>query len=335
MLGDNIVMQYQINRIVKRCEVWKGRLLHYLKLKPTSYNIEMVCHSSSYLISWLNELQNYDEDAYEKYVLNVKSLLERASEKIFNYYYMKCKYSCPTKLANSKVYIKNVKRLLDHIYYVLWCSYYAENDSFIENVYNTIVWDIAKNLPPTTSMKGKDRRVGRSLWELLVYFEKFLDYEVPEWAIKKFQTRDLIKPKVAEEETYNIMAVLDEIEQSNPSISSDLEYRMLRNDLLWATEFGSKERRKILKKVLKQKCECGQNFSIIKSDLLYDIKRNDIIIFAKIMCKNCGKTTVIRRPVEKTRMEFDALDKLDEYLYNAYRISLIDKVKAMLQKHGY
>jgi len=39
--------------------------------------------------------------------------------------------------------------------------------------------------------------------------------------------------------------------------------------------------------------------------------------------------------VEKTRMEFDALDKLDEYLYNAYRISLIDKVKAMLQKQKY
>jgi hypothetical protein len=325
-------MQYQINRIVKRCEVWRNRLLHHLAQKPTGYSIEMVCHSSSYLISWLNELQNYDEEAYERYVSNVRGLLEKASEAIFNYYYVRCKNSYPKKLAYSKKFLKNVKMLIDHIYYVLWCSYYAENDSFIENVYNIIVWEIAKNLPPTASMKKEDRRVGRSIWELLIYFEKFLDYEVPEWAIKKFQTRDLIKPKIAEEETYNIMAVLDEIEQSNPSISSDLEYRMLRNELLWSTELGSRERRKILKRTLKQKCECGNEVRIVKSDLVYDIKRNVIMIFAKTVCENCGKTVVVKTPVEKTRMEFDALDKLDEYLYNAYRISLIDKVKAMLQK---
>jgi len=335
MQGDNIVMQYELNRIVRRCDIWRNRLLHYLNLKPTRRCMEMVCHSSSYLISWLNELQNYDEDAYERYMSNVRGLLERASEAIFNYYYARCKNSSPQRLAYSKRYVKNVKMLLDHIYYVLWCSYYAENDSFIEEVYNIIVWDVAKNLPPTTSMEKEDRRVGRSLWELLIYFEKFLDYEVPEWAIKKFQTKDLIKPKVAEEETYNIMAVLDEIEQSNPSISSDLEYRMLRNELLWSTELGSRERRKILKKALKQKCECGDEVRIVKTDLVYDIKRNDIIIFAKTVCKNCGKTVVVRTPVEKTRMEFDALDRLDEYLYSTYRISLIDKVKAMLQKQKY
>ncbi|MCX8189418.1 MAG: hypothetical protein N3F64_06870 [Nitrososphaeria archaeon] len=329
-------MQYQLNRIIKRCEVWRNRLLYYLKLKPSQYNIEMVCHSSSYLISWLNELQNYDEDSYEKYLSNVKILLKRASETIFNYYYIRCKRYASLNSKYSKKYIKSVKMLLDHVYYVLWCSYYAENDSFIENVCNIIVWDIAKNLPPTLSMKDKrDRLVGRNLWELMIYFEKFLDYEIPEWAIQKFQTESLIKPKIAEEETYNIMAVLDEIEESNPSISSDLEYRMLRNELLWSTEFGSKERRKILKKFLRQRCECGHEFKIVKSDLLFDIKSNDIIIYAKSVCRNCGKMVVTKKPVEKTRMEFDALDKLDEYLYNVYQISLIDKVKAMMQKQRY
>lgn len=335
MLGDNNIMQYQLNRIIKRCEVWRNRLLYYLKLKPSQYNIGMLCHSASYLISWLNELQNYDEDAYEKYLLNVKGLLKRVAETVFNYYYIRCKKNF-TNSKYSKKYIKSVKQLLDHIYYVLWCSYYAENDSFIENLCNTIVWDIAKNLPPTNSMKDKrDKLVGRSLWDLLIYFEKFLDYEIPEWAIQKFQTESLIKPKVAEEETYNIMEVLDEIEESNPSISSDLEYRMLRNELLWSTELGSKERRKILKKVLRQKCECGNDFKIIKSDLLFDIKSNDIIIYAKSVCRNCGKTLITRKPVEKTRMEFDALDKLDEYLSNVYHVSLIDKVKALMQKQRY
>ncbi len=335
MLGDNSIMQYQLNRVIRRCEFWRGRLLHYLMLKPSQYNIEMVCHSSSYLISWLNELQNYDEDVYEKYLLNVNGLLKRAAEAIFNYYYIRCKkFSVNQKF--SRKYVRNVKMLLDHIYHVLWCSYYAENDSFIENVYNIIVWDIAKNLPPTISMKDRrDKLVGRSLWELLIYFEKFLDYEIPDWAIQKFQTESLIKPKVAEEETYNIMAVLDEIEESNPSISSDLEYRMLRNELLWSTEFGSKERRKILKKVLRQKCECGHTFRIVESDLLFNIKSNNIIIYAKSVCRNCGKTVVVKKPVEKTRMEFEALDKLDEYLYNVYQISLIDKVKAMMEKQRY
>lgn len=326
-------MQNQVDRIIKRCEVWRNRLLHYLKLKPSQHNIEMLCHSSSYLLSWLNELQNYDENVYEKYSLNVKGLLNNTAEIIFNYYYGKCKECYHTNSTFSRKYVKSVKMLLDHIYYVLWCSYYAEHDSFIENICNIIVWDIAKNLPPTISMKEKrDRQIGRSLWELLIYFEKFLDFEIPEWAIQKFQTKNLIKPKIAEEETYNIMAALDEIEESNPSISSDLEYRMLRNELLWSTELGSKERRKILKKVLKQKCECGYDFRIIKSDLLFDVKSNDIIIYAQSVCRNCGKTIITRNPVEKTRMEFDALDKLDEYLYDAYRISLIDKVKSMIQK---
>jgi hypothetical protein len=320
------------NRLIRGCERWKNRLAYYLSLKPTIYHIDDLCRSSTYLISWLNDLHDYDERVYEKSLSSSKYFLNKASETIFNYFYLNCRHNTHFSL-NSKRYVKSVGELIDHMYYVLWCSYYGGNDDFLDHVFNVFLSDIATNLPPTSNLKGRSEKyVGRALWEILTYFEKLLDYDVPLWAIQKFQTKNLTKPKINEDETYNIMMALDSVELSLPIVTEDVRYRVLRNELLRSTEFGARERRKVLKNALRQRCECGAPLKLMKSDITLNKNRDNLVLITETVCKVCGRYYNSEDRVEKTKVEFSAFDQLDEYLNQNYGVSLIQRIKNTLHK---
>ncbi|MEM3404203.1 MAG: hypothetical protein QXJ17_06690 [Nitrososphaeria archaeon] len=325
-------MSTEQQRIISRCDKWRSNLVHYLTRKPNRANIEKICHSVTYLLSWMENLSEYDQESYDRYLQNIKFYLNKASESIFNYFYTNCRNNSKKGVYNSARYVKSVGELIDHLYYVLWCSYYGENDSFIEEVYNTLLNDIARNLPPTSSLRGREgKRVGKKMWDILVYFEKLLDHDVPTWAIQKFQTKDLIKPKVKEDETFNIMSVLDEIELTDNRITDDLQYRQLRNNLLKSTEYGSKERRRALNYLLKQRCKCGAQLKLGTADVEYDRDGDRLILVTRALCEVCHSTYSIKRAVEKTKDEFEALDQLDEYLRDNYGISLVRRIRTTFQ----
>ena len=325
-------MYAEQNRLIRGCDRWKSSLAYHLSLKPTLSHIDDICRSSTYLISWLNDLHDYDEHMYEKTLSSSKYYLSKASETIFNYFYLNCRHN--TKFSfNSKRYIISVGELIDHMYYVLWCSFYGGNDDFLGHVLNVFLSDIATNLPPTPSLKGRsEKHVGRAMWEILAYFGKLLDYDVPSWAIQKFQTKNLTKPKINEDETYNIMTALDNVELSFPIITDDVQYRALRNELLRFTEYGARERRKVLKNALRQKCECGAPLKLMKSDITLNKNRDHLVLITKTACKVCGRYYNRESQVEKTKVEFGALDQLDEYLDSNYGVSLIQKIRDTLPK---
>ena len=326
-------MYTEQKRLIRGCERWKNKLAYYLSLKPTLSNIDNVCRSSTYLISWLNDLHDCDEESYEKCLSSSKYYLNKASEVIFNYFYLTCKRNTPKFFFNSKRYVKSVRELIDHMYYVLWCSYYGERDDFLNHVFNVFLRDIATNLPPASSLKGRSEKyVGRAMWEILKYFEKLLDYDVPSWAIQKFQTKDLTKPKISEDETYKIMAALDNVELSFPIVTDYTRYRVLRNELLRSTEYGARERRKVLKNALRQRCECGAFLKLMKSDITLNKNKDNLVLITKTACKVCGRYYHHESPVEKTKVEFSALDQLDEYLDSNYGVSLIQKIRDTLHK---
>lgn len=326
-------MSTEQQKIINRCDKWRNNLVYYLTRKPNRANVEKVCHSATYLLSWVETLSEYDQEAYDRYLHSTKFYLNKASETIFNYFYTSCRNVSKRGAYNSARYIRSVGELIDHLYYVLWCSYYGENESFIENVYNILLNDIARNLPPTSNLKDRNgRRVGKRMWDILVYFEKLLDYDVPTWAIQKFQTKDLIRPKVKEDETFSIMSVLDEIELANNRIPDDPQYRQLRSNLLRSTEYGSKERRRVLNHVLRQKCKCGAPLKLGASDVEYDRDEDRLMLVTRASCQVCHTTYFIKKAVEKTKDEFDALDQLDEYLKDNYGISLVRRIKTALQK---
>jgi hypothetical protein len=316
------------NILIKRCDRWKKSLAYFLSLKLTHSNIENICHSSTYLISWLNDLRDCDEKVYESYLSNVRHYLNMSSEVVFNYFFSRCKLTIPKSPRYSTRYVKAVGELIDHVYYTLWCSYYSENEEFVDRVYSAFLNDIIRNLPPTSNLKGRNgKRVGKAMWELLMYFEKLLDYDTPLWAIQKFQTKDLIKPKINQEETYKIMSALDQIELSNPPLVSDLQYRLLRNELLTSVEYASRERRKILKGSKNARCICGALLDSSGLNVEYNINGERLILLAKVSCSKCGKLFSIRSPVDKTKRELDQLEQMDEYLNTNYNISLIKRMK--------
>jgi hypothetical protein len=280
------------------------------------------------LISWLNDLRDCDEKVYENYLSNVRHYLDMSSEAVFNYFFSRCKLTVPKSPRYSTKYVKAVGELIDHVYYALWCSYYSENEKFVDRVYSVFLNDIARNLPQTSNLKGRNgKRVGKAMWELLMYFEKLLDYDTPLWAIKKFQTKDLIKPKINQEETYRIMSTFDQIELSNPTLVSDLQYRFLRNELLTSAENASRERRKVLKGSKNTRCICGTLLNSSRFNVEYNISNGRLILLAKASCSKCGKLFSIKCPVDKTKRELDQLDQMDEYLNTNYDISLIKRMK--------
>ncbi|MGQ9781548.1 MAG: hypothetical protein ACUVQ8_04760 [Nitrososphaeria archaeon] len=321
-------MLIEQDRLIKRCNRWKNSLVRYLSLPPTSVNVEEICHSSTYLISWLNDLRDCDEEAYENYLLTLRHHLSKASEVIFNHFYFAYKSSSIGVHVSKRRYMTAVERLAEHTYCVLWCSYYAGSDDFIDHVYNVLINDIVRSLPPASGLKGRrEKRIGRIIWDLLTYFEKFLDYDIPSWAIQKFQTKALTKPKITEDETYKIMLALDSIELSNPNLSDDIQYRFLRGELLTLTERGSRERRRILGNIAKQKCECGSSVKLMRSEVMYYGDKDSLILVTTTRCGTCGRSYNMRRPVEKTKAEFDAIDQLNKYLESCYGISLIAKIQ--------
>jgi hypothetical protein len=321
-------MSDERKRLMRGCERWKNSLAYYLTLKPTKSNVESICHSSSYLISWLNDLHDCDERLYEQFLFSSKYFLNKASEVIFDHFYANCRRNTPNFSLISKRYVKSVGKLIDHVYYVLWCSYFSGREDFLDHIFNIFLCDIVVNLPPTSKLKGRaEKDVGRDLWELLTYFEKLLDYDVPGWAIQKFQTDDLLRPKIYEEDTYNIMTTLDNLEQSFPSISDDFQYRAYRSELLRSTERGAHERRKALKNALGQRCRCGASVKLVRSDITLNRIKDNIVLLTKTECKICGRIYNFESSAQKTKEEFDALEQLDEYLDSNYNISLIQKIK--------
>ncbi len=321
-------MSDEQKRLIRGCERWKNSLAYYLTLKPTKSNVDSICHSSSYFISWLNDLHDCDERLYEQLLSSSKYYLNKASEVIFDHFYANCRRNAPNFSLCSKRYVKSVGKLIDHVYYVFWCSFYSGREDFLDHIFNVLLCDIAVNLPPTSKLKGRaEKDVGRALWELLTYFEKLLDYDVPAWAIQKFQTDDLLKPKIYEDDTYNIMTTLDNLEQSFPTISDDPQYRAYRSELLRSTERGAHERRKALKNALRQRCGCGASLKLIRSDIMLNRIKGNIVLLTKTECKICGRFYNFESSAQKTKEEFDALEQLDEYLNSNYDILLVQKIK--------
>ena len=332
---DKKIMLTEREKLIRRCDRWKNSLLYYLSLPATHSNVEMICHCSTYLVGWLSELRDYDEDVYEDYLLGVKHLLNRASSTVFDHFYSACKRNSVGGSAYRRKYVASVGALIEHMYCILWCSYYAGNEEFIDHVYDVVVGEIASSLPPTSGLKGRSgKRVGRAVWELLAYFEKFLDYDIPSWAIQKFQTRNLTKPKITEDETYNIMSALDSIELSNPNISDDAQYRFLRSELLTLAERGARERKRILKTLVNQKCVCGSTLKLARSDVVYSGEEDSMMLVTTARCKICGRSYNVGRPVEKTKVEFDVIGQLDQYLDSNYGISLIAKMQKIRLGEG-
>ena len=88
----------------------------------------------------------------------------------------------------------------------------------------------------------------------------------------------------------------------------------------------------MLKNALRQRCGCGAPLKLIKSDITLNRNKDNLVLITKTACKVCGRYYNLESPVEKTKVEFNTLDKVDEYLDSNYGVSLIQKIKDTLHK---